>query len=62
MGERVAHLVTGRLIDFLEFDDGFAIAKTHAPVLTHHEPADLLIVSGPTCKIELFASATKVRK
>lgn len=26
MGERVARLVTGRLIDFLEFDDGFAIA------------------------------------
>lgn len=31
MGERVAHLVTGRMIDFIEFDDGFAIAKTTAP-------------------------------
>ncbi len=31
MGERVAHLVTGRMIDFIEFDDGFAIAKTRAP-------------------------------
>lgn len=31
MGERVAHLVTGRMIDFIEFDDGFAIAKTSAP-------------------------------
>ncbi|WP_229518439.1 TrkA family potassium uptake protein [Massilia sp. PAMC28688] len=97
MGERVAHLVTGRLIDFLEFDDGFAIAKIHAPVMTHHktltesrvreqfgvtvvgvkrantdfqhataqtsvEPADLLIVSGPTRKIEMFASATKAKK
>lgn len=31
MGERVAHLVTGRMIDFIEFDDGFAIAKTAAP-------------------------------
>ncbi|NZA28568.1 TrkA family potassium uptake protein [Luteimonas sp. SJ-92] len=31
MGERVAHLVTGRMIDFIEFDDGFAIAKTLAP-------------------------------
>jgi trk system potassium uptake protein len=31
MGERVAHLVTGRMIDFIEFDDGFAIAKTGAP-------------------------------
>jgi trk system potassium uptake protein TrkA len=31
MGERVAHLITSRMIDFIEFDDGFAIAKTRAP-------------------------------
>lgn len=31
MGERVAHLVTGKVIDFIEFDDGFAIVKTAAP-------------------------------
>jgi trk system potassium uptake protein len=31
MGERVAHLVTGRMIDFIEFDDDFAIAKTGTP-------------------------------
>jgi trk system potassium uptake protein TrkA len=31
MGQRVAHLVTGKMIDFIEFDDGFAIAKTAAP-------------------------------
>jgi trk/ktr system potassium uptake protein len=31
MGERVAHLLTGKMIDFIEFDDGFAIAKTYAP-------------------------------
>lgn len=31
MGQRVAHLVTGKMIDFIEFDDGFAIAKTCAP-------------------------------
>jgi trk system potassium uptake protein TrkA len=31
MGERVAHLVTGKMIDFIEFEDGFAIAKTHTP-------------------------------
>lgn len=31
MGERVAHLVTGKMIDFIAFDDGFAIAKTAAP-------------------------------
>lgn len=31
MGQRVAHLVTGKMIDFIEFDDGFAIVKTCAP-------------------------------
>lgn len=31
MGERVAHLVTGKMMDFMEFEDGFAIAKTTAP-------------------------------
>ncbi|MFN3887590.1 MAG: potassium channel family protein [Aquabacterium sp.] len=35
MGERVAHLVTGKMIDFIEFDDGFAIAKTRSPMETH---------------------------
>lgn len=31
MGERVAHLVTSKIIDFIEFDDDFAIVKTRAP-------------------------------
>jgi trk system potassium uptake protein TrkA len=31
MGERVAHLITGRMLDYIEFDDGFAIAKLRAP-------------------------------
>ncbi|GAB3236613.1 TrkA family potassium uptake protein [Glycomyces halotolerans] len=31
MGERVAHLVSGKMMDFIEFDDGFAIVKTRAP-------------------------------
>jgi trk system potassium uptake protein len=31
MGARVAHLVTGKMMDFIEFDDGFAIVKTRAP-------------------------------
>ena len=31
MGERVAHLLTGRMLDFIEFDDGYAIAKVRAP-------------------------------
>jgi trk system potassium uptake protein TrkA len=34
MGKRVAHLVTGTMTDFIEFDDGFAIARTKAPECT----------------------------
>ena len=30
-GERVAHLVAGKLMDFIEFDDGFAIVKMKPP-------------------------------
>lgn len=30
-GRRVAHLINGRLIDYIEFDDGFAIVKMHPP-------------------------------
>lgn len=94
MGERVAHQITGRMMDFIEFDDGFGIAKIRAPRHTHHQslaeshvrsrfgvtivgvkranedfqhaqpetrvlPADLLIVSGPTRKIEEFARGEK---
>jgi trk system potassium uptake protein len=90
MGERVAHLISGRMIDYIELDDGFAIAKIHAPALTfgqtlgqsgvrekfgvtvvgikrpgddfqHATPdsrvqsGDLLIVSGPTDRVEKFA-------
>lgn len=93
MGERVAHLVTGKMIDFIEFDDGFAIVKTGAPSeaigktlaasalrskygvtivgvkrptedFTYAKPntmvdkGDLLIVSGPTVKVEAFAAIT----
>ncbi|TDE12291.1 TrkA family potassium uptake protein [Jiangella asiatica] len=31
MGERVAHLVRGRMMDYIEFDDGFAMVKTSPP-------------------------------
>jgi trk system potassium uptake protein TrkA len=93
MGERVAHLVTGKMIDFIEFDDGFAIVKTRTPRymagrslaetdvrkqhgitivgikrpgqdFTYATPetvaymSDLLIVSGPTEKVERFAAMT----
>jgi trk system potassium uptake protein TrkA len=35
MGKRVAHLVSGRLMDYIEFDDGFAIVKTMAAPELH---------------------------
>ena len=31
MGRRVAHLVRGRMLDYIEFDDGYAFVKTRAP-------------------------------
>jgi trk system potassium uptake protein TrkA len=31
MGERVAHLIASTMLDFIEFDDGYAIAKVRAP-------------------------------
>ena len=31
MGERVAHLITSRMLDFIEFEDDFAMAKTRVP-------------------------------
>jgi trk system potassium uptake protein TrkA len=93
MGERVAHLVTGKMIDFIEFDDDYAIAKTRAPREMYERtlgdaavrsrygvtiigvkqpgkdfihatpetvvhPGDLLIVSGPTRRVQQFASLT----
>jgi trk system potassium uptake protein len=35
MGERVAHMVTGAMIDYIEFDDGFSIARTKTPPQAH---------------------------
>ncbi|MDQ4085617.1 MAG: TrkA family potassium uptake protein [Actinomycetota bacterium] len=35
MGERVAHMVTGAMIDYIEFDDGFSIARTKSPSEAH---------------------------
>ncbi|MFD1934139.1 MULTISPECIES: potassium channel family protein [Nonomuraea] len=31
MGERVAHLVSGRMLDYMQVDEGFALAKTRPP-------------------------------
>ncbi|WP_182604889.1 potassium channel family protein [Streptomyces alkaliphilus] len=38
MGERVAHLVTGRMLDFVEFDEDYAMAKTLAPTVATGRP------------------------
>lgn len=35
MGKRVAHLVRGRMLDYIEFDDGYAIVKTAPPQIMH---------------------------
>ncbi len=32
-GERVAHLVSGRMLDFIRFDDDFVLAKMYPPKL-----------------------------
>jgi trk system potassium uptake protein len=34
MGERVAHMLTGGMMDYIEFDDDFSIARTLAPSFT----------------------------
>ena len=34
MGERVAHMLTGGMMDYIEFDDEFSIARTLAPSFT----------------------------
>jgi len=34
-GRRAAHLVSGRLLDYIEFDDDFAIVKMYPPQETH---------------------------
>lgn len=31
MGERVAHMLTGGMMDYLEFDDAFSLARARAP-------------------------------
>ncbi|WP_433497588.1 potassium channel family protein [Sphaerimonospora sp. CA-214678] len=31
MGERVAHMVSGRMLDYVEVDENFALVKTHPP-------------------------------
>ncbi|MGI5170476.1 potassium channel family protein [Spirillospora sp. CA-253888] len=91
MGERVAHLVSGRLLDYVQVDKGFALVKTRPPKhvvgvplgdtglrgkhgvtivcvkpvdepFTYATPdtvlqyGDLILVAGPTDKVERFAA------
>jgi trk system potassium uptake protein TrkA len=37
-GRRVAHLVAGRLLDYIELDDGYAIVKMHPPAAILDRP------------------------
>lgn len=88
-GRRVAHLVSSRMMDFIELDDGYAFVKTTPPELLVGKPlseshireklgvtvvgvkrpgerftyateatlierGDILIISGPTDKVERF--------
>ncbi|MGH3504275.1 MAG: potassium channel family protein [Nocardioidaceae bacterium] len=35
VGDRTAHMITGKLFEFIEVDEGFAIGKTRAPLEVH---------------------------
>ncbi|WP_216699218.1 potassium channel family protein [Arthrobacter sp. H14] len=38
MGRRVAHLVRGALLDYVEFEDNFAMVKTSPPLVSQDRP------------------------
>jgi trk system potassium uptake protein len=38
MGKRVAHLVAGRMMDYMEFEDGYAMVKTTPPATILGQP------------------------
>ena len=40
MGERVAHIISGQMMDYIEFDDEFAIAKMVAPTSIVGKPLE----------------------
>jgi trk system potassium uptake protein TrkA len=56
MGERVAHLVTGRMLDYIEFEDDYAMVKTLAPAEAVGRP---LSVSGLRTKYGVTVVAIK---
>ncbi len=70
MGERVAHLVTGRMLDYIRFEDDCAMPKTIAPADVVDRPLGetglrsrygitvVIIVSGRIDQVESFANRT----
>lgn len=44
MGKRVAHLVRGRMMDYIEFDDSFAMVKTTPPASVVGKPLGETII------------------
>ena len=58
MGERVAHMVTGAMIDYIEFDDGFAIARTRAPEIAWDRTLE---ETGLRAKYDVTVVGTKRR-
>lgn len=46
MGKRVAHLVSGTLLDYIEFDDGYAMVKTTPPSIVWEKPLSATGVRG----------------
>jgi trk system potassium uptake protein TrkA len=48
MGKRVAHLVRARMLDYIEFEDGFAMVKTTPPAAILDRPlGETHIRAGP---------------
>ncbi|MBO4207803.1 potassium channel family protein [Micromonospora echinofusca] len=44
-GERVAHLIVSKMLDFIEFDEDFAIAKVRAPQALQGRPIGEIAIS-----------------
>lgn len=55
-GERVAHLVSGRMLDFIEFDDDFALVKMYPPKPIRGLP---LVESGVRSKYRITVVGVK---
>ena len=56
MGRRVAHLVRGAMLDYIEFEDGFAMVKTRPPREALNQP---LGVTGIRAKHHITVVAVK---